>query len=56
MNNNIGLCMQKQPSLLTDGFHDLRMAVACVRDTNAAGEIEQLFAVICINIGALSTF
>jgi hypothetical protein len=44
--------VQEQASLFTDRLNDFRMAVTRIRYPDAAGEIQQRFAVIRINVRA----
>jgi hypothetical protein len=55
MDNNICLRMDEVTSLLTDRFHDLGMTVTGIRHADAAGEVQELSAIICINIRTFCT-
>ncbi len=56
MDDDIGLGMQEQPSLLADGFHHLRVAVTRIRHTYPAGEIEVFSAIHGIDIAPFGAF
>jgi len=47
--------MDKAPRLFADRFHDFRMAVTCIRYTNAAGEIEELASIVGVDVRAFRT-
>jgi hypothetical protein len=50
VDNNIGLRVQEQSGLLTNGFDHLRVAVTGIRHADSASEIEIFFAICSIDI------
>ncbi len=56
VDDDIGLGVQEQSGLFTDGFDNLRMAVAGIGHANAAGEVKIFLSVYSINGTSFRTF
>ncbi len=56
VDDDIRLRVQERSCLLPDGLHHLRVAVAGIGHANAAGKVEVLLSINCINVTAFTTF
>jgi hypothetical protein len=50
MDDDVGLRMQEQAGLLPDGLDHAGMAMPCVRDPDATGEVQKRTAVDGVDI------
>jgi len=54
MDDDIRLSVQEQTSLLANSLHYFGVAVTGIRHSNSAGEIQQLFAIISVDVSTFS--
>jgi hypothetical protein len=47
--------VQEQARLFADGFHNLRVAMTCIRHTDSAGEVQKFFAIVGVDVSAFGT-